>query len=109
VTPSPTIETKFKDGTAERLRNMSVKYDPIDHNPEEALGYDGSGALIAFAHGCPTILPAYYIEKVSGGRRFFLDVSRLGWLLFSPIVEMTTPSLSVLHSCERSGWRKACG
>jgi len=36
---------------------VCVRYDPLDHDPKEALGFGGSGALIAFGHGCPNNAP----------------------------------------------------
>jgi hypothetical protein len=39
------------------LRELCVRYDPVDHDPTESIGYDGIGALIAFAHGAPNNAP----------------------------------------------------
>lgn len=39
------------------LRDLCVRYDPLNHDPRDALGYGGIGALIAFAHGAPNNAP----------------------------------------------------
>jgi len=63
VVPCPTIATEFDERRVERLRNVCVRYDPIDHDPREALGFGGSGALIAFGHGCPNNAPRILHRK----------------------------------------------
>jgi hypothetical protein len=57
VVPSPTIDTVFDGRTAARVRWLCIKYDPGTRDPKEALGYGGTGALIAFAHSCPNNAP----------------------------------------------------
>lgn len=61
VAQCPTIETSFNDESAEAIQRVCAQYNPgaRGSNP---LGYQGTGALIAFAHGvpnnCPRILHA---------------------------------------------------
>jgi predicted transcriptional regulator len=57
VKPCPTIYSEFDKETTKKIQLLCVKYDPIDHNTTEALGYKGTGALIAFSHGCPNNAP----------------------------------------------------
>lgn len=40
-----------------RLTRLCRQYDPAGKGGEEALGYEGAGALIAFAHGVPNNAP----------------------------------------------------
>lgn len=62
VAHCPTIETSFNEDVADAIKRVCVKYNPraVSANP---LGYKGTGALIAFAHGapnnCPRILHAH--------------------------------------------------
>ena len=56
VTPCPTIESEFQDESGP-IRNLCIRYDPMDHDPIEFLGVGGIGALIAFAHGVPNNAP----------------------------------------------------
>lgn len=57
VDPCPTIETAFTAAEALQIRNVCIAYDPVDRDPKEALGFEGGGALIAFAHSCPNNSP----------------------------------------------------
>ncbi len=55
--PCPTIDSEFDKITSKKIRLLCIKYDSIQHDPVESLGYKGSGAIIAFSHGCPNNLP----------------------------------------------------
>ncbi|MBL4781598.1 MAG: hypothetical protein JKX92_05095 [Porticoccaceae bacterium] len=57
VIPCPTITTEFDDITSSRIKEMCIYCDPVDNDRIESLGYKGSGALIAFYHGCPNNAP----------------------------------------------------
>jgi len=57
VKPCPTIDSEFDKETSKRIKSLCIYYDPVDHDSIESLGYMGSGALIAFSHGCPNNMP----------------------------------------------------
>ncbi len=61
--PCPTIETAFRKEMTKRIRELCIKYDPIHRNKQEALGFGGIGALIAFAHGVPNNVPRFLYTK----------------------------------------------
>jgi hypothetical protein len=61
--PCPTIATAFRTDMMERIRTLCVRYDPLGGNKEEALGFGGIGALIAFAHGVPNNVPRLLYRK----------------------------------------------
>jgi hypothetical protein len=63
VRPCPTIETEFAGLKARRLRELCVRYDPIDQDARASLGFEGTGALIAFAHGVPNNAPRVLHKK----------------------------------------------
>lgn len=61
--PCPTVEKEFKGETG-IYRTLCEKYDPVPFKPkgilfteQQSLGYDNTGALIAFAHGAPNNSP----------------------------------------------------
>jgi hypothetical protein len=68
VLPAPTVEGAFERHVGVRVRSLCIKYDPVDHHPSASLGYGGTGALIAFAHGCPNNAP-----------RLLHAIGRSGW------------------------------
>lgn len=55
--PCPTIDTSFTEEQAQRIKNICIRHDPVDHHSESSLGYQGQGCLIAFAHGVPNNAP----------------------------------------------------
>ena len=57
VTSCPTVDSAFRGERHPAIRDLCVRYDPVGRDPIEALGYHGSGALIAFAHGAPNNCP----------------------------------------------------
>jgi len=57
VLACPTVETEFDEEDARLVRGLCIKYDPIKRDLIESLGFRGTGALIAFAHGCPNNVP----------------------------------------------------
>jgi hypothetical protein len=70
VRPCPTIRTEFTFERAEAIRELCIRYDPIDHDPVQSLGFNGLGALIAFAHGIPNNAPRMlYKQRKVGSRR----------------------------------------
>lgn len=52
----PTIETSFSDEYADAIKRVCVQYNPLPTRANP-LGYQGTGALIAFAHGAPNNCP----------------------------------------------------
>lgn len=63
VQPCPTIDTSFTEFVAERMKELCVEYDPIDHNPVDSLGHLGTGVLLTFAHGAPNNIPRMLHKK----------------------------------------------
>jgi hypothetical protein len=57
VTACPAIPTMSNRDLRDRLRSLCIKYDPINGSPLDSLGFNGTGALIAFAHGVPNNAP----------------------------------------------------
>src|SRR5207245_1143837 len=47
----------FDASNGAKVKSLCTRYDPVDRDPVESLGYGGAGALIAFAHGCPNNAP----------------------------------------------------
>jgi len=66
VQPCPTIDTSFTRDAAKQIKALCVKYDPVDHDPSEALGHGGIGALLVFAHGAPNNSPRMLHKKGTG-------------------------------------------
>jgi hypothetical protein len=86
VRPCPTIETQFSEKERSQIEDLCYRYDPVSHDhskadpsvPDdydhphsdraESLGYDGGGALLAFAHGIPNNAPRllHRTGKVNG-------------------------------------------
>lgn len=57
VTVCPTIRHITANGRRERLKRLCLTYDPKKGNRQGALGFEETGALIAFAHGAPNNAP----------------------------------------------------
>jgi len=57
VAGCPTIDTAFGKDLRGKVRELCIRKDPGNHDPVKALGYEGIGALIAFAHGAPNNTP----------------------------------------------------
>ncbi|MCM2286891.1 MAG: hypothetical protein NDI81_19065 [Desulfobacula sp.] len=57
VKPCPTVNSEFDHLKSSLIKSLCIKYDPLCHDPIESLGFQGSGALIAFSHGCPNNVP----------------------------------------------------
>jgi hypothetical protein len=64
VAGSPTIDT-LPDELRVSVRGICIRYDPVDHDPIESLGFAGGGALIAFAHGVPNNAPRILHKRSS--------------------------------------------
>jgi hypothetical protein len=71
VIPCPTIDSEFDGHLQHRICDLCRRYDPVDHDPVEALGYKGGGALIAFAHSCPNNAPRILHKKDRRWRPLF--------------------------------------
>lgn len=59
VCECPTIEGSLSTAMAAKIKNLCVQYDPA-HRRRGALGYEDTGALIAFAHGMPNNCPRVF-------------------------------------------------
>ena len=57
VRPCPTIATEFGIDRRREIRALCEKYDPFLKPGRNSVGYDGGGALLAFAHGLPNNAP----------------------------------------------------
>ena len=57
VAGCPTVDDAFSGNGRRAVRHLCIRHDPGNHDPVDALGYDGVGALIAFAHGVPNNAP----------------------------------------------------
>jgi hypothetical protein len=53
----PTIGSKFRKDEAKAIRDLCIRYDPIDQDPVESLGFAGGEVLIAFEHSIPNNSP----------------------------------------------------
>jgi hypothetical protein len=67
VTPCPSIGNTFNRADAAAVTAMCMRYDPDGPDPVESCGYAGTGALIAFAHGCPNNAPRLLHRGRPGG------------------------------------------
>lgn len=56
VAECPTIGNSLSDDDAVAIREVCIRYNP-QSRMADALGYEGTGALIAFAHGAPNNCP----------------------------------------------------
>lgn len=63
VVPCPTIYSEFDENTLEKMKLLCIKYDPVDQDKTDSLGYEGTGALIVFSHGCPNNLPRIFHKQ----------------------------------------------
>ena len=57
VTSCPTVESAFSGERRTAIRDLCLRYDPLGRIQSSSLGYHGTGALIAFAHGAPNNCP----------------------------------------------------
>ena len=57
VAGCPTVGQLSSEDARYRIRGICVRYDPVDHDPTDSLGFRSGGALIAFAHGVPNNAP----------------------------------------------------
>jgi hypothetical protein len=63
ISPCPTIYTEFTETEARVLEEIFIRYDPVDHDTTDSLGYGGQGAMLIFAHGCPNNVPRVLYKK----------------------------------------------
>lgn len=68
----PTLEDAF---SGRRLRDVSSLCRAYPPGHIEPLGYQGGGALIAFAHGCPNNVPPILHSRASGWTPLFMGRS----------------------------------
>jgi hypothetical protein len=57
VSPCPTLFSELDGEELKTATALCMKYDPVAADPVLSLGYGGTGALVAFAHGCPNNAP----------------------------------------------------
>lgn len=57
LAPCPTIKTQYMESDANLIERVLVRYDPVDKDPVNSLGYGGQGAMLIFSHGCPNNAP----------------------------------------------------
>jgi hypothetical protein len=87
-----------------------VRYDPGNHDPIDALGYDGVGALIAFAHGVPNNAPRILYKRgtrwaplfaarvTSSARHHFSEDEKSAAVVEARLLELRQTRLA------RAGW-----
>lgn len=63
VKSCPTISSEFKNELVDTVRSLCIRYDPINSDSVESLGYKGSEALLVFSHGCPNNVPRIFHAK----------------------------------------------
>lgn len=68
VLPCPTIANALPAELGEHAASICIARDPIEPDRVESLGYRGTGALIAFAHGAPNNVPRILINEGKRGR-----------------------------------------
>ena len=61
----PTIDTSLPRELRACMRGLCIRYDPVDHDPIASMGFEGGGALIAFAHGVPNNAPRILHKRSS--------------------------------------------
>lgn len=72
-TGCPTIETSFRSAQRAEIHNVLRRFPPGHAHPFgwDGWGWGGSGALIAFAHGCPNNVPPIFHSRAAGWRPLF--------------------------------------
>jgi hypothetical protein len=76
----PTVADSFSQDDAERVGALCARYAPDGHSPRRekrgavrrALGYGGTGSLIAFAHGAPNNSPTVLWRSGPGWNALFV-------------------------------------
>ena len=68
VAGCPTIDNTFRGGQLTKVKALCRAF-PKRHS--EPLGFDETGALIAFAHGCPNNVPPILHSRASGWHPLF--------------------------------------
>jgi hypothetical protein len=63
VAACPTIRTHYTGHEAKIIEALCQKYDPIDKDPKDSLGYQGQGVMLVFAHTCPNNAPRFLYKK----------------------------------------------
>lgn len=72
VAACPTIASIFRTNRNRgAIEDLCVRYDPVDHDPLESLGYGGTGALMVFEHGCPNNCPRLLHKQARHWQPFF--------------------------------------
>lgn len=90
VSGCPTVESSFDSGTRREVRELCELRNPDKSFP--ALGFDQTGALIAFAHGAPNNCPACLFKKAGGWAPLFparvTESSRAAFAVENPVEEV---------------------
>ncbi len=73
VATCPTVFDAFDTETTDRIKALCRTYDPGKRPRKDAFGFGSTGALIAFAHGCPNNVP-----------RLLWQVGQRGWTPLFP-------------------------
>ena len=72
VSACPTIESTLKNTRARAAAiDLCIRYDPVDHDQIESLGYGGTGALMVFEHGCPNNCPRIFFKQTKHWQPLF--------------------------------------
>jgi hypothetical protein len=70
VAPAPTIDSEFGSQAA-KYKALCKKYDPVGRPGKLSLGFAGTGALIAFSHGCPNNAPRFLYRESASWKPLF--------------------------------------
>lgn len=70
VAACPTIRTHYAEHEARIIEALCQRYDPIDKDPVESLGYRGQGVMLVFAHTCPNNAPRFLYKKSRKGKKW---------------------------------------
>ncbi len=63
--PCPTIDSVFDEPQKSLIKDTCVRHDPATHKDSYSLGFENTGALIAFAHGMPNNAPRVFYGQSS--------------------------------------------
>jgi hypothetical protein len=85
----PTLKNSFNQQSAVVVTKLCATYGAFSSKP---LGYEETGSLIAFEHGCPNNAPAIFIEASLSQRNYWSP-------LFS---KRTTFDITAAHSREKT-------
>lgn len=89
----PTIDTAFGRELRDKVKALCIRKDPGNHDPIEALGFKGIGALIAFAHGAPNNAPRIFHKRSTGWEPLFPARATSGTRRHFPLEQMDTETV----------------